>query len=63
MAGLGCLHGDQHGEIRATFPIRWILIPRASRAKLMQRSLHAGAVWCEIPAPPRETETHETGSK
>lgn len=27
-------YGDQHRDIQATFPIRWILVPRASRAKL-----------------------------
>lgn len=63
VAGLGCLHGDQNREIQATSPIRWILVPRASRAKLMDRSPHAGTVWCEVPAAPRETETHQTGSK
>lgn len=57
MAGLGCLQEDQHRQIRATFPIRWILVPRASYAKLMQRSLHMGAVWCEVPAPPKDRDT------
>lgn len=61
VTGLGWLPGDQHREIRAVFLAG--VVPRASGAKSMQRSLPAGAVWCEAPAPPREAQTHHTGSK
>lgn len=54
VTGLGRLPGDQHRQIRVVFLI-WVL-PRASLAKLIQKSLPAHAVWCEVHAPPKEAQ-------